>query len=408
MKTVVVLLLTGLMLAGQTAKADKPPRYRLIVLPLRLDNPTGRGGCLNNKGQVVGTVFAERHFTSEGRQPNRLAVLWQKGRSLRQLPIPRTAPFPNSPPFPDCYPVCINDKGQVAGEFYSQDSGAITITESQAFVWQNGRMTQITGLPGDGYSAALGMNNKGAVVGTFNNNLHAVEVPPGADVSFPHAFLYQGNKRTSLGLGIACGINEREEIIGEDAGKGMLWSNSRWTGLDMDPSAINQWGWIAGNQNVLKRLDHSHQQTVTVACLWKKGHVIVLGKPNSHAYALNNRGQVVGQAEMSQPHEGSDEHAVLWQQGKAYDLNHCVRLPKGWTLTMATSVNDQGWIIGQGYVDKISPQGLPEDFTFLLTPRSPHHSITASTWTADLGRRSSRTAGTVTRLTISMSRKASL
>ncbi len=36
------------------------------------------------------------------------------------------------------------------------------------------------------------------------------------------------------------------------------------------------------------------------------------------------------------------------------------------------------------------------------------YSITASTWAAALGRRSSRTAGRVMRLTISMTRKASL
>lgn len=354
------------LLSALPASADTPPHYKLTVLPLRLDT----GGDLNNKGQIVGTVIAGHHETSDGSQPTHSAVLWQKGRPLRRLAIP----IP--PHLTDSYPVRINDRGAVVGRFYSQDSGAITLIESEAFRWQKGRTTKISGLPDNGYSEAFGLNNKGEVVETFNNNLRAVDVPPNADVSFPHSFVYRSGRMTSFGFGVANGINDSGEVIGEyaerveDATQGVLWRGGHRTLLGMDPAAINKWGWIAGARDIYNPGDHRHLQPVSLACLWKKGRAFTLGKPGSVAAALNSRGQVVGEVTKPEPHSLPQEHAILWQRGREYDLNRCVRLPRGWTLSGATGINDQGWIIGTGGIsDGPSSPPLGRQFTFLLTPR---------------------------------------
>lgn len=224
---------------------------------------------------------------------------------------------------------------------------------------------------GDTDSVAFGLNNHGDIVGSFiySNNPNQAQ-----DDSYlhphlydPQAFLRRHGRITALWTGYARGINNRGWIVGITNGgthvfnaPGILWRSGYLTLFKMQPMAISESGEIAGNIPLTE--DDSK------ACLWQRGRVTRLSKQASHAYALNNRQQVVG--EIDGEAKPFSTHAVLWQDGRTYDLNHCAALHKGWVLNKAIGINDHGWIIGEGSVHK-TLKGKPavQIFTFLLTPR---------------------------------------
>lgn len=170
---------------------------------------------------------------------------------------------------------------------------------------------------------------------------------------------HQGRVK-KLWPGLARGINNKEEIVGSGNGGGLLWQNGKITSLKMEPVAIDERTEIAGNILVT--------ETTGKACLWRHGKLTRLSRQISHAYALNNQGQVVGQ--LGDDALPTPPCALLWQDGKTYNLNRCVSLPRGWVLEKALGINDHGWIIGEGSIYK-TPKGKQavKSFTFLLTPR---------------------------------------
>lgn len=104
-----------------------------------------------------------------------------------------------------------------------------------------------------------------------------------------------------------------------------------------------------------------------IACLFDAtgaGHNVglgTLGGNSSYAFDINNRNQIVGWASTA----SGDRHACLFDStgnGTNIDLNSLIDPGLGWTLTDAYSINDNGWIIGQG----INPFG--EIHAFLLIP----------------------------------------
>ena len=72
-----------------------------------------------------------------------------------------------------------------------------------------------------------------------------------------------------------------------------------------------------------------------------------LGGPNSFASNINNSGQVVGGAE-GVAGGAAHIHAFLYSGGKMIDLNSLVDPSSGWTLGVATAINDLGQIAGVG------------------------------------------------------------
>jgi uncharacterized membrane protein len=372
MRTVSLLLLTSAALIlwpGQPARAHAPPRYRLTVLPLTvetndvLDNIDFGGGIRDT--QIVGLRTIQRGSLSD-----QWAALWRQSHPLRVLDRTPVTNDPQSNSYAITFPTDVNRRGIVVGAAYCRFSGAWSGSSCAAVLWRNGKRKNIPGFPGNTDSIALGINDLGVIVGNYTHNNHNPvndmdDLPPG--VGGNHAFLIRNGRVKNLWPGIALGINNRGWLVGvKDVGfdvshaKGVLWRKGRVTLLKMQPVAINERGEIAGNIPITEDTGR--------ACVWRRGRVTFLSEQISHAYALNDRGAVVG--ERDDPASSHPARAALWRRGRAYDLNRCVGLPANWVLQSATGINDKGWIIGNGSIYKTPKDKQPAAyFSFLLTPR---------------------------------------
>jgi probable HAF family extracellular repeat protein len=77
--------------------------------------------------------------------------------------------------------------------------------------------------------------------------------------------------------------------------------------------------------------------------LWQDGVAYDLGTlrgESSTAFAINNRGQVVGQSETA----AGETHAFLWEDGVMRDLG---TLGGAFTFSVATSINNRGQVVGE-------------------------------------------------------------
>ncbi len=77
--------------------------------------------------------------------------------------------------------------------------------------------------------------------------------------------------------------------------------------------------------------------------------VSTLDYNGGHEQAIDNAGQVVGRIDVSGNGSG-DWHAAIWQNGAVTDLNteYAGILPAGFTMTMATAIDNEGDIAGWG------------------------------------------------------------
>ncbi len=229
---------------------------------------------------------------------------------------------------------------------------------------------------GEGHNRRLGTGSASSI-----NNLGQIAGGgPNQSGSLYHAILFDptGNRNNiDLGDGGAKSINDKGQIVG-DSGR-LLHCNA----LMFDPSGngnnINL-GSTSGFDGSTANSINNHGQVVGKAyeCrppYYTLGHAALfdptgggnnidlgtLGGDYSEAFSINDKGQIVGTAQDT----AGFWHAALFDptgSGNNVDLNTLIDPTCGWTLEYAYSINNHGWIVGQG----INPDGFTH--AYLLTP----------------------------------------
>lgn len=216
----------------------------------------------------------------------------------------------------------ISKNGLIAG--VSEDGQIdplINVPSSRAVLWKNGEIINLGILDGGYESQAMAVNPAGQVVGLASNLI------PDAYSLFgttrqTRAFLWQDGVMQDLGAlpggtdAMALFINERGQIVGQSYAADSMVPPPNGTCVD-SPLTLHSF-------------------------FWDKGQMTDLGTLGGHCafpYALNNRGQVVGQANLA---EDNTSHPFLWQQGKKMkDLGTL-----GGTYGFAEWLNDAGTVVG--------------------------------------------------------------
>jgi probable HAF family extracellular repeat protein len=300
----------------------------------------------------------------------------------------------------------INNKGEVVGlalnsipdpfSLFDFGVGGSSVgTQTRAFLWQQGTMRDLGTLGGpDAWGEFL--NDRGQVLGFSYINSTPVDngpwCPPG-NVPAQHPFLWADGRMTDLGsLGGTCAgseipgfqgaLNNPGQVVGASTLPGnQIFHPFLWTkpgpmqdlgtlGGDCgNATAINDAGDVVGEAD----LPGAACGQLFHAFLWKKGKMMDLGTVDGDACSevggINSRGQIAG---ASHACDFSTQHAVLWEQDQIVDLNTLIPTNSALYLTNAIAINDRGEIAGFG-----NPFGCFDDVecghAFLLIPCDDDH-----------------------------------
>jgi uncharacterized membrane protein len=290
-------------------------------------------------------------------------------------------------PFSNTGGEALNNNGVVAGGIANSD-GSVSLAE-----WSEGVLTDLgvpPGLPSHDFNAprVFGINDCGAVVGTIHTSVGDLPSRP---------FIYDRGRFTVLPLadptdigGAAIGINNRGEVVGYDhtASRrviGWLWSQGAYSRIPVSGTstaalAINSSGTVIGNRRfrLIRRLltgqlrrtgergyvlNHGTTQYLTgfvyaindlgeaaggsisdgqaMATVFKNGIATVILSLPSSAVGINSAASVVGSY---QPGGYNRRHLFRWSANSgAVDLT-----PDGYRSAEAAAINDRGDILGFG------------------------------------------------------------
>jgi probable HAF family extracellular repeat protein len=271
---------------------------------------------INARGEVTGQ--SEKGVVDPATGVNELrAVLWKDGEIFDLGTLGGN----------DSLAAGINNRGEVVGAALNvvadpssiydfQLFGSSNGTQTRAFLWKNGAMRDLGTLGGPD-ALGLFVNDRGQVAGySYTNSTPNPDNGPfcAANIPTQHPFLWENGKMTDLGsLGGTCfyqlgALNDRGQVVGTSTLAGnMIFHPFLWT----KPGPLQE----------LR---------------------ITLGGDCGTATAINDAGDVVGEADLQPPCGLPLFHAFLWKKGVMTDLGTV----GGDTCSVAGSINSKDKIVG--------------------------------------------------------------
>lgn len=186
---------------------------------------------------------------------------------------------------------------------------------------------------------------------------------------------YLGSLDTSPGYypTMAIAINNKNQVIGSSGfASAFIWSKETGIqpvrGVNLYPSYpsgyvgvsdINNLGQVVGRAGSPSSgyggFINTNGSLVNIGSL--PGYDLGLG--GTAAFGINDRGQVVGN--QSSSNQDMLNLAILYEEGKLYDLNNLIQNNPGWLLENALDISNRGQIVGTGLFNG-------QRQTFLATP----------------------------------------
>jgi uncharacterized membrane protein len=229
----------------------------------------------------------------------------------------------------DSYAFSINDAGAIAGFSLNGEADlALGVPEFIAALWKDGKIINL-GTLGGNQSAALGLNNRGDVVGAALNTTPEL---------FPLRAFY------SLGDPFLGNATEFRATLWRD---GKIQDLGTLGGGDSNAYFINDRGQIAGASDVDANFNPVTGSPTVHPFLWDGGKMRDLiadappgmfGGTYGITTWMNNRGQVTGTMNLT---GDLTWHSFFWDHGVVRDLGTL-----GGIHTTATWMNDAGHIVG--------------------------------------------------------------
>jgi probable HAF family extracellular repeat protein len=218
----------------------------------------------------------------------------------------------------------VNDRGQVVGQSTVDPNDN---TSFHNFLWQRGVMKDI----GTGFEV-VDINNRGHIaVNTYFGGV-------------TRAGIWRDGKVTDLGIAgqnSADAVNDNDEVVGsfrdaDNNSHAFVWRRGVVTelpGTYAVARGINNKGVIVGAANI----DGAQRGIV-----WRGGKLTDLGGPLQDAAAINDRGEIAanGRGASGWP------HAFVWRNGTITELPALGGNPDWRDYTYAKAINDRGDVLG--------------------------------------------------------------
>lgn len=304
-----------------------------------------------------------------------LSAAWAQGGApaYTVTPLP-TGPLAAKPPGPaSAYyaePLGLNDGGLVAGAVRSPEATPF------ACLWEGGKIRAVPGALKPG-ALATAVGPHGEVAGQVT------------EADGEHAYLTAAGKLSRLPKLAGCerewasAVNARGEVCGfaftaEGQPHACLWPKGAGSAVDLHalvkkalPAAVGSRAFGVNDRGDVVG-EAEDEDGRTRAFHYTGGKVVLLAVPGSResgAAALNNGGQIAGWANL-----GAGDHLFLFQGGKATDLGV---LPR-YRDMLPTAINARGEIVGYADSDNSEARergwlwrgGKLYDLTALLAPGS--------------------------------------